>query len=231
MSLIKMCCLSLVVILLAGFASAQDKPSPGNDAIFNFIVTSKAGKPRQGELIMLKSQKTRKVYQGTTGADGKGTVTIPSGDTYTVSYRLFADTVKYKEIDVPGGEHRLTYTFTLKYDPPKIYTLKNVFFDTGLATLRKESYPALNELAEALKANTTMIIEIAGHTDNVGTPESNQKLSTDRAKAVRSYLVSRGINGQRVMAVGYGDTQPVACNDTPEGRQQNRRTEVRIISE
>ena len=223
-------CISLAMILLAGYTLAQYKPSTGNDAVFNFTVTSKSGKPRQDELIILKS-KNRKTYKGNTGTDGKCSVTIPPSDAYTIYYKLFADTVKYKEIEVPGEDHRVTYTLTLKYDPPKVYTLKNVFFETGLSALRKDSYPALNELVDALKSKTSLCIEIAGHTDNIGTPESNQKLSTDRANAVRDYLLKHGIKPKRVTSKGYGETQPVASNETPEGRQQNRRTEVRIISE
>ena len=224
-------CISLAMILLAGYTLAQYKPSTGNDAVFNFTVTSKSGKPRQDELIILKSKKTRKTYKGNTGTDGKCSVTIPPSDAYTIYYKLFADTVKYKEIEVPGEDHRVTYTLTLKYDPPKVYTLKNVFFETGLSALRKDSYPALNELVDALKSKTSLCIEIAGHTDNVGTPESNQQLSSDRANAVRDYLLKHGIKPKRVTSKGYGETQPVASNETPEGRQQNRRTEVRIISE
>ena len=224
-------CISLAMILLAGYTLAQYKPSTGNDAVFNFTVTSKSGKPRQDELIILKSKKTRKTYKGNTGTDGKCSVTIPPSDAYTIYYKLFADTVKYKEIEVPGEDHRVTYTLTLKYDPPKVYTLKNVFFETGLSALRKDSYPALNELVDALKSKTSLCIEIAGHTDNVGTPESNKKLSEDRAKALRDYIIKHGIDFKRVVAKGYGETQPVASNETPEGRQQNRRTEVRIISE
>lgn len=222
--------LFLLVIFVLVIADAQEK-SGSNEAIFNFTVISKSGKPRQGELIMLKSQKTKRVYKGSTGADGKCSVTIPPSDNYTIYYKLFADTVKYKQIDVPGEDHRVVYTLTLKYDPPKTYTLKNVFFETGLSSLKKESFPALNELVDALKSKPSLNIEIAGHTDNVGNSESNQKLSTDRAIAVRDYLIKHGVEPNRVVAKGYGETQPVADNDSSEGRQQNRRTEVRIISE
>jgi outer membrane protein OmpA-like peptidoglycan-associated protein len=222
--------LFVAVILLTGIAGAQEK-SGSNEAIFNFTVTSKRGKPRQGELIMLKSQKTKRVYKASTGSDGKCSVTIPTSDNYTIYYKLFADTVKYKQIDVPGEEHKVVYTLTLKYDPPKTYTLKNVFFETGFSSLKKESFSALNDLVDALKSKPSLNIEIAGHTDNVGNHEANQKLSADRANVVRDYLIKHGIEPNRVIAKGYGETQPVADNDSPEGRQQNRRTEVRIISE
>jgi outer membrane protein OmpA-like peptidoglycan-associated protein len=222
--------LILVCISFIGSAQNQSKPETSNDAIFNFVVTSVSGKPRQGDLIILKSKKTSKSYQSLTGADGKCSLTIPPDDKYTIYYKVFIDTVKYTEVDVPAGQ-RMAYTLSMKYDPPKKFTLKNIFFETGLSKLTKESNPALNELVEVLKAKKSMVIEISGHTDNVGNPEANQKLSTDRAKAVKDYLVKQGIDPKRLNTVGYGDSQPVADNDTPEGRQQNRRTEVRIISQ
>ncbi len=69
-------------------------------------------------------------------------------------------------------------------------------------------------------------IRIAGHTDNVGNPRRNQRLSEARAEAVKAYLVAHGIDESRIEAVGFGDTQPVAPNDTDEGRAQNRRIEA-----
>ena len=87
------------------------------------------------------------------------------------------------------------------------------------------------DLVEVMKLKKTLVIEIAGHTDNVGSLESNQTLSANRAKSVRNYLIGKGISSSRVTAKGYGETEPVANNMTDEGRQKNRRTEVRIISE
>jgi outer membrane protein OmpA-like peptidoglycan-associated protein len=72
----------------------------------------------------------------------------------------------------------------------------------------------------------TAHIEISGHTDNVGKKSANKKLSQQRADAVRAYLVAKGIDPDRIKAVGYGDEKPVASNDTSEGRQKNRRIEV-----
>lgn len=82
-------------------------------------------------------------------------------------------------------------------------------------------------IGEMLKTNASMRLEIQGHTDNVGTPASNQKLSEARAAAVRSYLVSTfSIAADRLSAAGFGDTKPVADNKTEEGRAQNRRVEL-----
>jgi outer membrane protein OmpA-like peptidoglycan-associated protein len=89
----------------------------------------------------------------------------------------------------------------------------------------------LNEFVELMKSETALIVEISGHTDNVGSPESNLTLSLQRANAVKNYLISKGIAANRIETKGYGDTQPIAPNTDAEGRQENRRTEVRIIKE
>lgn len=107
--------------------------------------------------------------------------------------------------------------------------INNIFFETGKAALSPKSNVELEKAYELLKANPTMVIEVGGHTDNVGDDASNMKLSHDRAKAVRDYLVNRGITSQRVQAKGYGESNPVATNDTDEGRQANRRTEFIIL--
>ena len=137
----------------------------------------------------------------------------------------------YNKVEIPAKEGKMTSNITVQMELPKTYTLKNVFFDTGKATLKNESFKALNDLAEVMKIKNTMVIEIAGHTDNVGSPESNVKLSEERANAVRNYLIQKGIQPTRVTTKGYGDTQPVEDNSTEAGKQKNRRTEVRVISE
>lgn len=108
------------------------------------------------------------------------------------------------------------------------FELKNIFFDLGKATLRPESKTELDKLYEILKFSE-IEIELGGHTDSIGTDEDNQKLSQERVNAVKSYLVEKGISEKRLVAVGYGEKQPVAPNATPEGRQMNRRVEVKIL--
>ena len=108
--------------------------------------------------------------------------------------------------------------------------LKNVFFNTSKFDLLPQSQAELNKLADFLIKNSTMKIELGGHTDNQGSTETNQVLSENRAKSVLDYLVSKGIATSRLTYKGYGDTTPIATNDTTEGRQQNRRTEFKILS-
>lgn len=107
--------------------------------------------------------------------------------------------------------------------------LNKVHFDPGSANLRPESYEDLNVVVDLLKNNPDIRIEIHGHTDNQGNPQKNMQLSQDRANAVKNYLIKKGIDGSRIEAVGYGDTQPVATNDTEANRQKNRRIEYKII--
>lgn len=76
-----------------------------------------------------------------------------------------------------------------------------------------------------------MVVEIQGHTDNVGSPEANLKLSQDRADEVKKYLVSKGVDALRVSSKGYGSTQPIADNDTDAGKSKNRRTSLKVIKE
>jgi outer membrane protein OmpA-like peptidoglycan-associated protein len=107
--------------------------------------------------------------------------------------------------------------------------LKNVFFETGSAALRDESQTELNYLVRLLESNPQLNIQINGHTDNVGSVEDNKTLSTNRAKAVYEYLIENGISEDRLAFKGFGESVPVASNDTPAGRQENRRTEFEVI--
>lgn len=104
-------------------------------------------------------------------------------------------------------------------------------FDFGKASLRSQSYETLNKLAEYLKRKTEINIEIDGHTDNIGNSETNLSLSLARAKSILNYLNKKGISKERISVKGYGDLQPVADNRSEKGRQQNRRIEVRTISQ
>jgi outer membrane protein OmpA-like peptidoglycan-associated protein/tetratricopeptide (TPR) repeat protein len=117
-----------------------------------------------------------------------------------------------------------------KIKPGSKTTLNNVFFDFDKSTLRKESYIELDGLAKLLRENPTLIVGIYGHTDNKGGKEYNQKLSQERAESVVNYLIKNGISAQRLEAKGFGETQPVAGNETSEDRQKNRRTELVILS-
>jgi outer membrane protein OmpA-like peptidoglycan-associated protein len=111
----------------------------------------------------------------------------------------------------------------------KTVTLNNVYFDQSSYLLRPESYTQLNQLVALLKSRPGLKIEISGHTDNVGDPRLNLALSENRARVITSYLITNGITENRLRFKGYGQTQPIAANDTEENKRKNRRVEVRLL--
>lgn len=104
----------------------------------------------------------------------------------------------------------------------------DILFDFNSTALRSESRSTLRDLAANFQRYPDETVTIEGHTDNVGTPSYNQTLSENRAAAVREYLIGQGVASSRISAFGYGETRPKASNDSPEGRQLNRRVEIRI---
>jgi len=108
--------------------------------------------------------------------------------------------------------------------------MRNIYFDFDKATFKTESYTELNKLEAMLAQNSGMMVEIAGHTDAVGTKEYNQGLSLRRAQAVKTYLTKKGIDARRVKPVGYGKSKPLASNDDEQGgRELNRRVEFKVL--
>ena len=120
-------------------------------------------------------------------------------------------------------------TDKLYIEPDKPLVLKNIFFDTGKYDLLPASFPELQKLVNYLKENPDKKIEISGHTDNTGNFDFNMTLSEQRAKAAVNYLIKKGIDKDNLKYKGYGSTKPVDTNKTPQGRQNNRRVEVKII--
>ncbi|MET0593127.1 MAG: OmpA family protein [Polyangiaceae bacterium] len=105
----------------------------------------------------------------------------------------------------------------------------NIVYETGKAIIKPESEPTLNALKDFMEQNKNFTrIRIEGHTDNVGKSADNLKLSTDRAMAVVTWMTQHGLNKDRFLAVGFGDTKPIADNKTEDGKAQNRRTEFHL---
>lgn len=107
----------------------------------------------------------------------------------------------------------------------------NLEFETGKSVIRKVSYPSLNELAQLMLKHPEWKLSLAGHTDNVGKPETNMALSKNRTLAVSKFLQDRGIAPSRIRTEWFGPNKPIDTNDTPEGRQHNRRVEMKIVFE
>lgn len=199
-------------------------------ALLKGVVTNFKGKPLSKETIILYNEKTKTSYKVNTDAVGKFEVLVPVGAVYALRYKNFTNDVDYTKMEVPADKEA-TYEVGIKIDPPKDFVLENVYFDTGKSSLKPNSFKALNDLVEILKIKNTMVVEIQGHTDNVGKDEENMKLSQDRADEVRKYLVSKGIEAARVTSKGYGPTMPIADNANDAGKAKNRRTSLKVIKE
>lgn len=114
-------------------------------------------------------------------------------------------------------------------DTIRLQAPENITFDTGRADVKPQFQPVLSRLSQSIQQYPDTIVQIEGHTDSTGAASFNQTLSENRAEAVRSYMTQRGVESNRLIAVGYGASRPVADNGTQQGRAQNRRVEVLIV--
>lgn len=150
-------------------------------------------------------------------------------------YALHADREQYLFKSVTfdyTSEDRGDVEMDIYLEPVRIGSktiLKNIFFETASWDLVEKSRTELKLLVEFLKNNSELRIEVSGHTDDVGADADNQKLSEKRANSVKNFLVEHGIAPERIETEGYGETQPVVPNDSPENRAQNRRIEFKIL--
>jgi len=115
-----------------------------------------------------------------------------------------------------------------KLEGNRIALSEKIMFETGSARIAERSFALLDDVVAVLEANPTVDVVIEGHTDSHGSASKNRELSTERAEAVRKFLVRRGIEARRLEAHGYGETRPIASNSTEEGREANRRVEIRV---
>lgn len=190
--------------------------------------------PLSGEQIWFQTKNAPKLFKGITNSDGNFTIELKGAEDYIILVKSVGEALPYTEISIPAlnpGESYGTMEIVVQIDPPREFTLDNVFFETGKSSLKGESFAELDELYELMSSKKTLEIEIAGHTDDVGDENDNLTLSQQRAESARAYLMNKGITAERVIAKGYGESQPIAENNTPEGRQKNRRTEVKVLKE
>lgn len=208
---------------------AQELKATEDKTLLRILLTDLKGKPLANERMIVKGQKNGFKVSEKTDAAGKWHLLVPEGDIYQVTYITHHNSEQAVSVAVPLEDGAFENDLTLKYRPPKEFTLDNLYFDVNLTVIKPESFPELDELLEFLKIVPDVRIEIAGHTDNQGDDAANLKLSQARADAVRKYLLQKGIPPARVTAVGYGETKPIAGNETPEERKKNRRTTVVIL--
>lgn len=163
---------------------------------------------------------------------GKYLVTLPSGKNYGMVVRAPGYLFHSENFLLP--EAMAFQEFVLDFDMKKLeigstIALRNIFFDSDMANIRPESESELSRLIKLLRDNPGTRIEVASHSDDQGSSEFNQKLSEQRSASVVTYLVAKGISSKLLSSKGYGESQPIAPNETEDGRQKNRRTEFKVL--
>lgn len=142
-------------------------------------------------------------------------------------------------VPLPGGTNISVPTGSLNYNlarfladgnqsAPQTFVFDHLNFETASTQLTPDSQGTVTSLSQILKAYPNAQVQLSGHTDNTGAPDANQRLSLDRANAIKAMLVSSGVAGDRITTAGYGQDRPIAPNDTEEGRAKNRRTELTV---
>ncbi|HTH57454.1 MAG TPA: OmpA family protein [Cyclobacteriaceae bacterium] len=207
---------------------------PQSSIVVAGVVTNAKTNAPVAANVMVEDIKTGELIatSKSNSSTGKYLVVLPSGRTYSVSASKEGFFFFSQRFDVPTASSFKEIKKDIQLKPiekgAKVI-LNNIFFETGKAVLSGESRLELQKAIDLLKKNPSMVIEIGGHTDNIGDDASNNKLSHDRAKSVRDYLISGGIAATRLQSKGYGKMSPVADNNTEDGRQANRRTEFVIL--
>jgi OmpA-OmpF porin, OOP family len=190
------------------------------------------------KVVVMDTINNKVIAEKMTDASGSYTFTLEEFQPLKAtasSTGYFNNSVRFKG---PADADEINFTnpvICLQLIPEAAIKVENVYYDFNKATLQSESFASLDDLVQLLNDNPNMIIELSAHTDSKGTDAYNEKLSDARARSVVDYLISKGIDRNRLVAKGYGESMPVAPNanadgtDNPEGRQLNRRTEFRVL--
>lgn len=212
----------------------QEKPDPVVLVSGN-VYNKKTGRPLSASLLYETLPEGTEVGNALSSPeDGSFKIVLPFDKNYTIratadhffaqSENLNLDSlVKAGYLEI----HKDLYLVPIEIG--QVVRLNNVFFDFDKWDLRGESFLELNRVVKLLQDNPAIVIEMSAHTDSYGSDDYNFKLSDNRARSVMDYILSKGIDPSRITSKGYGESKPVAPNDTPENRQLNRRVEFTIL--
>ncbi len=197
------------------------------------LVKDAEGNPLLAKVSVINNE-TGDISENTVSdASGKYSFSLPKGSDYGVTYSLENYLFSSQNVnlgdDYSGTKFNSSDVVLSKIEVGAKVALRNVFFDTGSAHLKRSSKQELHKLILLLEENSHMKIALIGHTDSQGDDVANMTLSEERAHAVKSYLLDFKIKKSRLEHTGKGETEPVADNETAEGRELNRRTELSIV--
>ncbi|MGQ9847922.1 MAG: OmpA family protein, partial [Bacteroidales bacterium] len=198
------------------------------------VLNEKTNKPIDARIIVEELPSGKEVAIARTDPNtGEFKIILPAGKKYGFRAIGLGFFDANKNIDLSDiTEYTEIEDEILRLSPIEVGSvvrLNNIFFEFAKAVLLPESFPELDRTAEFLKNNSTIEIEIGGHTDDIGSDDYNQKLSERRARAVADYLISKGVDAKRITVVGYGESRPIAFNTDEEGRAMNRRVEFKVM--
>ncbi|HSZ25009.1 MAG TPA: OmpA family protein [Cytophagaceae bacterium] len=206
---------------------------PELELLTGTVKEATTGKAMEAEITVTDNNSKEVISKIKSNAeDGKYLVALPCGKNYGIAIEKKGHLFHSENVNLPCTQGFKEIKKEIKLvdaKPGAKVVLRNIFFDTGKSDIRPESASELQRLVKLLNENPSLKIEISGHTDNIGDPKINQALSENRAISVMNFLIANGIAKSRLLSKGYGSTQPIDNNDTETGRQNNRRTEFKIL--
>ncbi len=214
----------------------EPEQKPGSvKLIYGQVIDSKTGKPLAAEIVYeILPDGTEAGKSASDNITGEYKIILPAGN----KYGFLAKTNGYlsinEHIDLRNAgnyEEIKRDLYLVPIEKGQIVRMNNIFFEFGEYEILEDSYSELNRIAEFLRKNMNIAIRIDGHTDNIGSNEDNLSLSRNRARAVAEYLYEKGIAENRIKIKGFGESMPVASNDTEQGRAKNRRVEFLILED
>jgi outer membrane protein OmpA-like peptidoglycan-associated protein len=236
------------------FSNSEDLQPNDSTTLIDVSLVDNNNQPIAGRSVLFRDSLSMKVYLGQTNDSGRFMILLPSEKVYGVRLVDQGIRVPFNAISTVGGQELVSINLNLVYIYSEInkvfkhvvdkdvsrnkegvinenlFVLSNVLFDFDKAVIKPAAYVVLNQILLKIKHRSYSIIEVSGHTDSFGNENYNLELSEDRANAVMTYLIEMGINPQKIRSIGKGELCPVVSNDTDKGREQNRRTEIRLLN-
>lgn len=204
-------------------------------ALKGTVIDAQSSLPLRAQIVLINNETNTivsRVYSNP--ANGQFTIDIPHGGNYGINTSVDGYLFNSMNFEVPTFSEYVeidTHILMAKAETGSKVVLKNVFFDSGKADLKKESIAEMDRILNLLNKNPNLRLQVNGHTDSEGDDNFNKQLSLKRAQSVVNYLINNGVDKDRLVAVGFGEERPLVSNDDEmEGREINRRTELEIIS-
>ena len=218
-----------LLILFNQFIFAQNSEINSDFARTTITIKNEFNIPYPNTRILIKG--STKNYTFISDIKGSGIIDLKKGEEFRVSCFVNNEEFKFGEvIYIEKNKNIITANIDLQFDLyESIFEIKNLNFKIAKYNIEEKYFQELDNLKSLLVNEIEIRIEIAGHTDSAGSEIANQLLSENRAKSVKSYLVKNGIEESRIKCVGYGEKQPIANNNSKQGRKTNRRIEIRIL--